>query len=311
MLQVKGWLNEIFGEPKTAIKNFLTMFAGCFLIGVSIFTFYEQAHLQVGGFSGLALILQRILGTNVSVGMISIILNVPVLFAIFFFINHHLLVRTIVGMIVLGYTLDLARYLSAYILPILFKGSVQEADYILLALFGGALFGVGSGLIVRSGYATGGSDNLAFLIKLVFKNLKFAFIVWLFDFTVILAGAYFNGNASSTTRIILYSIVALLTDVKVLDLVLSGYSYKRVVFIISRQHQKIADEILQHMYRGVTGLKSIGHYSKQEGEVLFVVLDIKQVPRLKTLVAKIDHNAFVFVLDSREVYGEGFARSYF
>lgn len=311
MLQVKDWLRDIFGEPKVAIKNFLTMFAGCFFVGFSIFAFYEQAHLQVGGFSGLALVLQRALHIPLSVGMITIILNVPVLFAIYWFISHKLLIRTIVGMVSLGYALDLARYVSGYIATKLFANGVAESEYILVALFGGALFGIGCGLIVRSGYATGGTDNLGFLLKLVFKNLKFSLIMWIFDFTVILAGAFFKGDSSSATKIILYSIVALVTDVKLLDLVLSGYSYKRVVFIISKQHQKIADAILYSMCRGVTGLKSVGHYSKQEGEVLFVVLDIKQVQSLKELVADIDRNAFVFVMDSREVYGEGFEKTYF
>lgn len=311
MLQVKSWLRDIFGTPKVAVKNFLMMFAGCFLVGLSIFTFYEQAHLQVGGFSGLALVVQRLCKTNISVGMLTIILNIPVLIAIYWFISHELLVRTIVGMVTLGYTLDLARSASVYVVNMLFPNGVLEAEYIVVAMFGGALFGIGCGMIVRSGYATGGTDNLAFLLKLVFKNLKFSFIMWLFDFAVILAGAYFKGEASSATKIILYSIVALVTDVKMVDVVLSGYSYKRVVFIISKQHAKIADGILNKMCRGVTGLKSIGHYSKTESEVLFVVLDIKQVPNLKTLVAEIDHNAFVFVLDSREVYGEGFAKTYF
>lgn len=311
MLQIKSWLKDIFGDPLNALKEFFTMFIGCFLVGISIFTFYQEANLQVGGFSGLALILQHIFNLKITVGMITIILNVPVLLAVFYFISRRLLVRTIIGMITLGYALDFAHNLSAYVVPILFPTGVAEADYILVALFGGALFGMGCGLIVRSGYATGGTDNVAFLVKLVFKNLKFAFIVWAFDLSIILDGAYFNGKANLATKIILYSIVALMTDVKFLDLVLSGYSYKRVMFIISKHNDKIAEAILHKMHRGVTGLKSIGHYSKQEGEVLFVVMDTKQVPRLKTFVSEIDHKAFVFVLDSREVYGEGFAKTYF
>ena len=126
-----------------------------------------------------------------------------------------------------------------------------------------------------------------------------------------MSGAYFNDGAESASGIIMYSIVALLTDVKVLDLVLSGYSYKRVVYIISKKNKEIADNIMFKMNRGVTGLKAVGGYSQEEAEVLLAVLDSKQVPRLKEVILAIDDKAFVFVMDSREVIGEGFIKTYF
>ena len=96
-----------------------------------------------------------------------------------------------------------------------------------------------------------------------------------------------------------------------MDLVLSGYSYKRVVYIISKKNKEIADNIMFKMNRGVTGLKAVGGYSQEEAEVLLAVLDSKQVPRLKEVILAIDDKAFVFVMDSREVIGEGFIKTYF
>lgn len=311
MQRIKTIMHEFFGTPLVAVREFAQMLLGCMIIGIAIFTFYTQANLQVGGFSGLSLVICRLLHTDVSVGQISIILNIPVLVAIGFFISHKMLVRTLIGMLTLGYALDAAHYVSTYISAWLFPNGVEALEYILVAIFGGALFGLGCGLVVRSGYASGGSDNVAFLLRLIFKSLKFSVIIWLFDAAVILSGAYFNDGAESASGIIMYSIVALLTDVKVLDLVLSGYSYKRVVYIISKKNKEIADNIMFKMNRGVTGLKAVGGYSQEEAEVLLAVLDSKQVPRLKEVILAIDDKAFVFVMDSREVIGEGFIKTYF
>lgn len=306
-----SYLRNIFGDPKTALKNFLTMIIGCCAIGIAIYAFYVPANIQMGGFTGLALALKNATNTSVPIGTITIILNVFLLIAAAYFFNKRLLLFTVIGMLFSGVIINLMKPWGEYLANFIYPSGVPESDYFLLAFFGGILFGGGVGLVLRAGYATGGSDVFAFLLRLMFKSMSISTLIWLIDFTVIIIGAYVAGSRYSALRIVMYSVVALVVTSKAIDMVLTGYNFKRVAFIISGENKQIAHEIMHTMKRGVTGLKALGHYRNTDIEVLMVVLNIKQVTTLKALVGSIDERAFIFVIDSREVSGEGFAKSNF
>lgn len=305
------WLKTVFGAPKVALKNCLMTIAGCCIIGMAIYTFYVPANIQMGGFTGLALALKNAVHTDIPIGTITIVLNVFLLLVAAYFLNKRFLLLTVIGMLLAGVLINIMKPYGEALAQYIYPGGVPESDYFLLAFFGGILFGGGVGLVLRAGYATGGSDVLAFLLRLLFKSMSISTLIWLIDFSVILVGAYFAGSGYSALRIVMYSVVALFVTSKAIDMVLTGYNFKRVAFIISCENKKIAHEIMHSMKRGVTGLKALGHYRNTDIEVLMVVLNIKQVPILKTLVERIDEKAFIFVIDSREVSGEGFAKSNF
>ena len=104
----------------------------------------------------------------------------------------------------------------------------------------------------------------------------------------------------------MYSAIALYLTAQVTDLVIEGFGYAKSAIIISDKSSEIAVRVMQDLDRGITGLHGQGMYTGAQKEVLLCVLPRNQILALKTLVKNIDPNAFMIVVDSREVLGEGF-----
>jgi len=75
--------------------------------------------------------------------------------------------------------------------------------------------------------------------------------------------------------------------------------------IVSEKHEEIAEEILK-MERGVTYLDAEGAYTGTPRKVLFVVVKLTQIAKIKSIVTKYDPNAFMIIQDASDVLGRGF-----
>ena len=100
--------------------------------------------------------------------------------------------------------------------------------------------------------------------------------------------------------------LALFLSSKVIDLVLEGIDYARAAFIVSTKSEKITDEIYEKMKRGVTILSGHSAYTKEERPVIMCVITKKETPFFKSLIRKVDKDAFVILTDVFEVLGRGF-----
>ena len=60
------------------------------------------------------------------------------------------------------------------------------------------------------------------------------------------------------------------------------------------------------MERGVTVLKAIGWYTKQEKDVLLLLMRRNEVPEVSKFIKETDERAFMTVNPVGGVYGEGF-----
>ena len=275
-----------------SIVWFAKIAAGSVLFALGFNLFLVPNALNAGGITGLAMIAVRVLGFG-SVGMITILVNLP-LFAIggikigkkFFF-------GSLVGMLSSSLALDG------------FAGLPYPAvDPLLAALYGGTICGLGLGLVFSLGASTGGSDIIVRLLKRKMQNVPIGTINICFDFTVAaLTGITFRNISSA-----LYSGVAIFITGKVIDAVVYRFDYSKVAVIISDYHEQIARVIKEDLDRGVTYLHGEGAYSNSSKKVIFSVVKKQQIAELKRAVAQIDPNAFIVVQDAHQVLGEGFGR---
>ncbi|MCK5250857.1 MAG: YitT family protein, partial [Spirochaetaceae bacterium] len=104
----------------------------------------------------------------------------------------------------------------------------------------------------------------------------------------------------------LYAVVTLAVTTKVIDSVVVGINFTKAAHIISLKSDEVAMSLLTELDRGVTGLEGRGLYTGKRKEVLICVLKSRQVPKLKRIVRDIDPDAFVYLTDAREVFGDGF-----
>ena len=106
----------------------------------------------------------------------------------------------------------------------------------------------------------------------------------------------------------MYTIVAYFGVAKMSNVVNDGFNHKKNVFIISNRSKEIAEAIINRLGRGATYIDGEGAYIHETRKVIFCVVKLTQVARLKDLVSQLDPDAFMIVQDARDVMGRGFTR---
>lgn len=269
---------------------------GTFLMAVAYKSIYDSAGMVTGGFSGIGVIVKRI-STGVWEGGIPLwltntVLNIPLFIAAYVIEGKGFIKNTIIG------TILLTSYLA--VLP---SYPVPEADYLLASVYGGVICGTGVGLVLKSGFTTGGTDMLAVLLHRVFKSYSLAKIIQILDGIIIAAGILVFGIQVSLYAIIATYVAALMTD-----MVLEGGKHARAAIIISDKNEEIANVLINKVERGVTKFSASGGFSNKEKIVLLCIVSKKEITQVKELVFDIDEKSFLIVGDVREVMGEGFVQ---
>lgn len=270
---------------------------GKIIIGSALFSlgfdlFMEPHAFNAGGLSGLAQILVNLLGFG-SVGIVVAVINLPLFIFGGMRLGKKFLLGSLAGM--LAQTVALELFL---LLP------VPETDPLLAAIYGGALCGVGLGIVFVAGASTGGSDIICRLLKYRWPHIPIGTITMGFDLVVMAL----TGLATMEISRALYTGIAVFLCGKVIDLVVYSFDYSKVAIIISQEHEKISDQILQQLERGVTFLNGSGAYSQREKKVILTAIKKHQLAELKQLVVDIDPDAFVIVQEAHQVLGDGFSR---
>lgn len=270
----------------------LKIVLGCTMFGVGFNLFLIPNGLNVGGLSGLAMVIVKVIGFG-TVGVATALMNLP-LFALggikigkgFFF-------GSLVGMIASSAMIDLLAYLP-----------VPKTEPLIGALYGGVICGLGLGLVFSTGASTGGSDILVRLLKRRWQNVPIGWINMCFDLSV----ATLTGLVFKDVTRALYSGVAIFVMGQVIDAVVYRFDYSKVALIVSKEYEKVAKAIGVELNRGATFLHGEGTYSHQETKVVLTAVKKQQLAELKRMVVEIDPDAFIIVQEAHQVLGDGFSR---
>lgn len=268
----------------------ILMVVGTGLMALAIQCIYDPVGLVTGGFTGVAIIAKYVTKGAVPLWLTNLVLNVPLFLLAALIKGKKFVARTAMATVLLSAWL--------YVIPL---WDLAEGDYVLSAIFGGVICGVGMGMVLLARATTGGTDMLAALIQHKLRHYTIMQIICVIDGIIVAVGIYSFGVKAA-----LYAIVAIYVTSKVSDTLMEGMKYSKAVFIVSDRYKEISDAIMTQMDRGVTGLDAVGMYSGDEKCMLYCVVSKKEIVVLKEIILKIDNNAFVIVTDAREVVGEGF-----
>lgn len=270
---------------------------GTALIAFSVASIYDPSGFVTGGFSGLAIIVKRLteelVPGGVPLAVTNLLLNVPVFLIAIRLKGWRYIIKTLFGTVMLSFWLG--------ILPVI---PIAEGDFLLTALYGGIVMGVGIGLVFLSQATTGGTDLIAAIIQHFWRHYSIADILQVIDALIVLAGAYLFG-----IQMALYAVISVYLVSKVSDGIIEGLKFSKAAFIITRKPDELSQILMDELSRGVTGLSAKGMYSGEKKNMLFCVVSRKEIVRLKELALNLDPDAFVIVTDVREVLGEGFIES--
>ena len=257
------------------------------------FAFFLQPNdLSSGGISGLALILVELTQFG-SVGVVSILINLPLFLLGGLKIGKRFFVGSLIGMLLSSVLID---GFAALHLP--------AVEPVIAIVYGGVLCGLGVGIVFAAGTSTGGSDILVRLLKLRYRNVPIGQISLTFDaLVVLLTGLVFRDMNKA-----LYTGITVFLSGKMVDAVVYRFDYSKVAMIITKEYDTIAKEIGDKLDRGATFLHGEGSYSGEETKVILTAVKKQQIAQLKELVMTLDPKAFVIVQEAHQVLGDGFHR---
>ncbi len=265
---------------------------GSALFAAGFALFLEPCDMSPGGVSGLALVVVRSLGFG-SVGVLTILINLPLFILGGVKIGRQFFFGSLLGML-----------LSSVLIDALAVIQMPVVEPLMAALYGGVLCGLGLGMVFICGSSTGGTDILARLLKLRYRNVPIGQITMMLDASVvILTGLVFQDVTKA-----LYTGITVYLCGKAVDAVVYRFDYSHVALIISSHYEEIPEAIALKLDRGATFLHGEGSFSHKDTKVVLAAVKKQQITELKELVMEIDPNAFVIVQEAHQVLGDGFSR---
>ncbi|WP_223701317.1 YitT family protein [Sutcliffiella deserti] len=271
------------------VKEYTYVLLGSAIVALAFNLFLLPNRVASGGVSGISTILDALLGWEP--GIVQLCFNIPLFLLGVFLLGKQFGFKTLVGTI----TLPLIVLWTSELAP-------ATEDPLLGSLFGGIGVGLGLGLVFRGRASTGGTDLAAQIIH-KYTGLTLGTCVALIDGLIVLSAAIVFD-----LELGMYALIGLFVTSKTIDFVQVGFGYSKMVIIITKKEEEVRQAILTKVDRGVTKLAAHGGYTQDEQPVLMCVVDQTEFTKLKQVVRSIDPSAFVVVMNSSEVLGEGFKR---
>ncbi len=265
---------------------------GSFILASGFVLFITPYKIVPGGVYGISIVLHYLFGTPV--GMVALLFDIPLTLLGIKILGPRFGFKTVLGFSLTAIFNDTLTIFWGY-------KPLVEGDALLSSIFGGVLVGLGLGLMFKSKATSGGSDIVAAILNKYTKIPIGQLLILVDSLIVLLALIIFRD-----WKIPLYSWIVIFITGKVIDVVMSGISYDKSLFIISDKHEEIRDKIIHNLNRGGTLIEGKGMYNMAERRIIFTVVSRRELSLLQEYIHQIDPRAFMTVTDATEILGEGF-----
>jgi uncharacterized membrane-anchored protein YitT (DUF2179 family) len=284
------------------IRDYLFIIIGAFILAVGFVFFISPHKIVPGGVYGISIVVHYMTKglfsfwpDGIPIGLFGLILNIPLTYFGIKILGPKFGIKTIIGFVLASAFMDGITYFRAV-------GDAALVDDVLLScVFGGVLIGFGLGLIFKSRATSGGSDIIAMIIA-KYTNLQLGQLMIYVDSVIVLIGL----AAFQDWKIPLYSWLVIYITGKAIDMTIEGSNYNKALFIISKEHEKIKNKILFDLERGGTYFNGKGMFTNEDKQVIYTVVSRREVAILEQYIHSIDPDAFITVMDTSEILGEGF-----
>ena len=270
------------------VLSYLWIALGAFLAALSIRVFLFPSNIIDGGIVGLSLIYARLVG-DTYVSFVLVLLNLPFIYLAYKHIRKTFVVQMFIAVVLFAVFLSLAELIPP------FRGDLLE-----IIVIGGAILGIGVGLIIRNGGCVDGTEILAIIInhKKGFTVGQVVLVINIFIFVAY--GAIFQD-----WHIAFGSLMTYIVAFKMLDLVIMGLDELKSVLIISSKPKELTEAIMHELGLGLTIMYGRGGYTGDAREILFVIVERLDLADLKELILRVDSGAFMAIENLHEVvYGK-------
>lgn len=283
-------------KEKFLSKDFFTTYAwligGCFVFALGNILFAEPYKFAPGGTYGLSIVFHHLFGWVTE--YTALCMDVPLLLLGIYVLGPRFGVKTIVCTFAIPVFMRLVHHVWGY-QPLI------ENDPLLSAIFGGIVYGIAIGMIFKSRATSGGSDIIAMILN-KYTKISLGQLVIIVDGIITLSTVMAFGE----WKLPMYSWIIVFIEGKVIDMVVSGANVNKTLMIISDKCDEIRDRIINDMRRGATMFTGKGLYKGNEKNMIYTIVTRREMVILRKYIYDIDPKAFINVIDSNEILGEGF-----
>ena len=276
-------MKRIKNKTTRNIVNFIMLTIGAVISAFALELFLIPNTILDGGITGISIIIYKI--TNIPLSILVVFLNIPFFYVGYRNLGKKFLLRAVYSM------LTFSLFLSFFEI---FKPFTEEI--LLATVFGGALLGLGVGLVIKCGGCNDGTESVAIVISKK-TNLSVGQIVLCFNLIIYgVAGFIFGFDRA------MYSLLTYVITFKVIDFVSEGLEQAKAAMIITDKGSSISKEIYKKLGRTTTTLKAKGLISGEK-EVMYCVLTRIEIFELRHIVEEMDESAFVTITDVSDIIG--------
>ena len=287
---------------KNWIKDYFFILIGSFILAAGFVYFVTPHKIVPGGVYGIAIVVHYLTEgvfpfwpDGIPIGLFGLVLNIPLTIAGIKILGPRFGIKTVIGFVLTSVFMDGITYLRP-------NGNIPLVDDVLLSsVFGGVLIGFGLGLIFKSRATSGGSDIIAMIIA-KYTHLQLGKLMIYVDSVIVLLALF----AFQDWHIPLYSWVVIYISGRAIDMTIEGANYNKALLIVSNKHLEIKNKLLYDLERGGTYLRGEGMFTGEEKQIIYTVVSRREVAILEEFISQIDPDAFITIMDAKEILGEGF-----
>ncbi len=266
------------------------------LYAVSVVWFLEPAGLLSIGMTSLSQVLNRLFklaNIDISIGVFTIILNIPLIFIGFKYVSPRFIIFTFISVIVQ------AVLMLGFIPVPSFIESIKD-DRLFLAIIAGLFCGVSIGVALRYGTSTGGIDIIAQAVNLK-KGVSIGVLSMMINIILAVVGGFIAKDATTT----LYTFIFIIICNLVVDKIHTAYNYLRID-VITTEKEAVSSALLNGIKRGCTIMDVQGAYTKVDKFDVFMVISSYELEHAKRIINDVDPRAFIMVLPVKRIIGAFF-----
>lgn len=266
-------------------------FAGCCIYAAGINCFTAPHKIAPGGASGIAILVNYASGCPI--GLFVFLFNVPFLVWIVSkrYFSKEFVIRTLLSTVLLSVITD---YLVVHF-------PVYQGNPLLSSMFGGAMLGIGLGLVHLGRSNTGGISLLGLIIQKAKPQFHVGTMITVLNFLVVLISGVVFKNIES----LLYASITVYLSGMFMDNLLENASAKELMIIISECTDKVQQVFLEKR-KGITILKGEGGYTSEMQRVILCAVTKNDCGEIQKSVEAVDPQALVIVTEASKVSGKGF-----
>lgn len=306
---------------KKTIYAWASILLGCTILAAGFVFFINPYNIVPGGVYGASIVLHNLF-PSIQVGTFGYMFDIPLLILSVILLGAKLGTRTIAAALI---TPLLMNIMSRFVYPTqealerldptqLLGGTMNMSEHLMLtSIIGATVIGIGTGIVIRNQATTGGSDIVGMLLQ-KYCHIRFSRAILLVDAMVVCFGllviGFGIGSANDSTQpswhLSFYSLISIFVISRVIAYVINGEKNDKLIFIISNKNlPELRRYILEDLDRTATYIKSSGLYTREDKEMIFMVVSYKEVAGLKLKIKEADPRAFVVVTDAYDTFGEG------